>query len=71
LLRTSRQVVAKYIAPPGLVLISNQSGARGDSTRDHFRDNAGYWPMSARLRVSASASSCPNPVATIHSPMGL
>jgi len=28
----------------------------GHSTRDHFRDEAGHWPMSACLRVSASAA---------------
>jgi len=43
-------------SPHGASPYSKRSGARGDSTRDHFRDDAGYWPMSACLRVSASAA---------------
>jgi len=33
-------------------LIPTNPEHEGDSTHDHFRDDAGYWPMSACLRVS-------------------
>ena len=50
-----RVLMLAWSRGPTLSLPTNPEHG-GDSTRDHFRDEAGHWPMSACLRVSASAA---------------